>query len=61
MKRTILFFMALIVLLGFGLSRVQLDANIFNLLPRDSGMVQGLQSYQNNFGSSNELAKSYVV
>jgi len=55
MKQTVLVIAAMIVLLALGLSRLQLDADVFNLLPRDSGMVQGLQAYQTSFGSSNEL------
>ena len=44
-----------VVALVAGLLRVSLDADVFNLLPRDSRMVQSLQLYQQDFGSSNEL------
>lgn len=38
-----------------GLWRLNIDVNIFNLLPTDSPMVEGLQLYQRSFGSSREL------
>lgn len=44
-----------IVALFAGVTRLQLDANIFNLLPDGSPMVRGLQLYQRDFGSANEL------
>jgi len=46
--------LALVVLIT-GVTRLQLDANIFNLLPGESAMVQSLQRYQQDFGSANEL------
>ncbi len=47
--------MLVFAVLAAGLSRLNLDADIFNLLPRDSRLVESLQAYQDSFGSSNEL------
>ena len=55
MKRAGWIALATLLLLVVGLTRLQLDADIFNLLPRDSRMVQSLQLYQQDFGSANEL------
>jgi len=56
MKRTVPILLVVIVAIAFaGLSRIPLDADIFNLLPLDSSVVQSLQRYQKDFGSSNEL------
>jgi len=55
MKRVGWIVLGIVVLLVAGLTRLQLDADIFNLLPRDSRMVRSLQLYQQDFGSSNEL------
>lgn len=43
----------LIILIGFW--QLRIDVNIFNLLPANSPMVEGLQLYQRSFGSSREL------
>ncbi|MFW2403786.1 MAG: MMPL family transporter, partial [Gammaproteobacteria bacterium] len=55
MKRSGWIVFGIVVLLVAGLTRLQLEADIFNLLPRDSRMVRSLQLYQQDFGSSNEL------
>ena len=44
-----------IVLLVVGLTRLRMDADVFNLLPRNSPIVDSLRLYQQDFGSSNEL------
>ena len=55
MKRGGWIVLGIVAVLVAGLTRLQLDADIFNLLPRNSRMVQSLQLYQQDFGSSNEL------
>ena len=47
---------ALILVTGF--LRLRIDVDVFNLLPADSRMVEGLQLYQRSFGSSRELVLS---
>lgn len=44
-----------IIGLGLGLWRLQIDVDVFNLLPSESRMVDGLKLFQKNFGSSQEL------
>jgi len=39
----------------FALPRLRLDVDVFNLLPTDSRMVEGLRLYQRSFGASREL------
>ena len=46
------------VVLATGLWRLRLDVDVFNLLPSDSRMVEGLHLYQKSFGSSRELVFS---
>ncbi len=46
------------VVTATGLGRLRLDVDVFNLLPADSRMVEGLQLYQRSFGSSRELVFS---
>jgi predicted exporter/outer membrane lipoprotein-sorting protein len=41
-----------------GLPGLQFDVDVFNLLPADSRMVEGLKLYQKTFGSSGELILS---
>ncbi len=48
----------LAVLLSTGLFRLRLDVDVFNLLPTDSRMVEGLKLYERSFGSSRELVLS---
>ncbi len=55
MKRWLLIAVVVAVVLFAGLSRFDLDADIFGLLPRDAPTVQGLKLYQETFGSSREL------
>jgi len=45
--------LAIILLVGFG--RLRIDVDVFNLLPIDSRMVDGLKLYQRSFGTSREL------
>ena len=47
-----------IVVVASGLSRLRLDADVFSLLPADSPTVNGLQLFQNNFGSSQAIIVS---
>ncbi|CAB5129552.1 hypothetical protein D3OALGB2SA_3526 [Olavius algarvensis associated proteobacterium Delta 3] len=56
MKRTHIWiaFVALIGL-GLGFARLQIDVDVFNLLPAGSRMVDGLKLFQRNFGSTQEL------
>ncbi len=46
------------LVLALGLWRFRLDVDIFNLLPVNAPMVDGLKLYQKNFGSSRELVLS---
>ncbi len=46
---------AMAAILAAGLLRLRLDVDVFNLLPADSRMVDGLRLYQRSFGSSREL------
>ena len=55
MKRWLLVAAVTAVVIGVGLSRFDLDADVFGLLPRDSPTVQGLKLYQDTFGSTAEL------
>ena len=48
----ILIFIVVILGLMSGLRDLRLDVDVFNLLPRDSLMVDGLKVYQKAFGSS---------
>ncbi len=48
----------LAVVLATGFFRLRLDVDVFNLLPTDSRMVEGLKLYQRSFGSSRELVFS---
>ncbi len=41
-----------------GLSRLELDVDVFSLLPADSAIVEGLSHYQRNFGSARGLVVS---
>lgn len=43
------------LVLAFGFSRLRLEASLFDLLPRNSAIVEGLRQVQENFGSSHEL------
>jgi len=52
-KVLILAGLAIILLVGFG--RLRIDVDVFNLLPIDSRMVDGLKLYQRSFGTSREL------
>jgi predicted exporter len=47
-----------LILVGLGFAGLRLDVDVFNLLPADSPMVDGLRIYQQNFGSSRELMLS---
>ena len=55
MKRWLLIAVVAALAIGFGLSRFDLDADVFGLLPRDAPTVQGLKLYQDTFGSTAEL------
>jgi len=44
---------AVLVVIGFW--RFRIDVDVFNLLPTESRMVEGLKLYQRSFGSSREL------
>jgi predicted exporter len=46
------------IVLAAGLSQLRLDVDVFNLLPANSRMVEGLKLYQRSFGSSRELVLS---
>jgi len=56
MKRTHVW-ICLLALIGLGLGfwRLQIDVDVFNLLPTESRMVDGLKLFQRNFGSTQEL------
>ncbi|MEM7584397.1 MAG: MMPL family transporter [Acidobacteriota bacterium] len=43
------------LILSKGLARLELDVNVFNLLPTDAPVVQGMEQYQRNFGAAREL------
>jgi len=59
MKKSTIAIVALgAVLVVAGLTRLRLDADVFNLLPSDSGMVEGLELYHQSFGSNRELILS---
>jgi predicted exporter len=45
-------------ILAAGAGRLRLDVDVFNLLPADCRMVDGLRLYQRSFGSSRELLLS---
>ena len=45
----------LLVPIILGLTRLRFDVEILNLLPEDSGIVQGLKLYQQNFATGREL------
>ena len=47
--------LVLLVPAAIGISRLGFDTDIFNLLPRDLRVVQGLRAYQDNFSSAREL------
>lgn len=49
---------AAVAALAAGLSRLRLDVDVFQLLPSDVRMVEGLELYQKSFGSSRELVLS---
>jgi predicted exporter len=53
-----IFVVGVAVVVTTGLWRLRLDVDVFNLLPSDSRMVEGLQLYQRSFGSSRELVFS---
>jgi len=55
MRRRLPFLAMVLLLLPLGCARIELDVDIFNLLPRDSPIVEGLRLYQRSFGSSREL------
>jgi predicted exporter len=56
LKYILLLLVGLVNLAGLG--RLKFDVNIFNLLPTNSPMVEGLERYQRNFGASHELIVS---
>ncbi|MEO6033894.1 MAG: MMPL family transporter [Verrucomicrobiota bacterium] len=41
--------------IALGFTRLRFDVEILNLLPEDSGIVQGLKIYQQNFSNAREL------
>ena len=45
----------LLVLIAIGLARLRFDAEVFDLLPSDLPVVQGLQLYQEHFANAREL------
>ena len=56
MKRTRVWIcLAALIGLGLGFWRLQIDVDVFNLLPTESRMVDGLKLFQKNFGSTQEL------
>lgn len=56
MKRWILWLaLALVACISLGFWRLRIDVDVFNLLPADSQMVEGLKLYQKAFGSSRDL------
>ena len=57
-RRTLTIGALLAVALVVGLSRLELDVDVFSLLPADSEIVDGLQRYQRNFGSTKGLVIS---
>lgn len=57
-RRTLTIGALLAVALVVGLSRLELDVDVFSLLPADSDIVDGLQRYQRNFGSTKGLVIS---
>lgn len=46
------------LILALGLSQLRLEVSLFDLLPRDSPVVEGLRQYHENFGTSQELILS---
>jgi predicted RND superfamily exporter protein len=51
----IVFCLALLVFLGWGLKRLRLDADALNLLPTEVAAVEGLRIHQRHFSGSREL------
>ncbi len=45
----------LLVLIGIGLARLRFDAEVFDLLPSDLPVVEGLKLYQEHFANAREL------
>ena len=54
-RRTVLILAGLAIILLVGFGRLRIDVDVFNLLPIDSRMVDGLKLYQQSFGTSREL------
>ena len=48
-------FLLLTILLAIGFYRLRISVDIFDLLPSDSLVAQGLRLYQNSFGTSSQL------
>jgi predicted RND superfamily exporter protein len=55
MRRWLVLIAVASVVIVVGLSRLELDADVFGLLPRDEPTVQGLKLYHETFGSAQEL------
>ncbi len=55
MKRWLAALMVAAVVVVAGLSRLEIDADVFGLLPRNEPTVEGLKLYHDTFGSSREL------
>ena len=45
----------LLVLIAIGLTRLRFDAEVFDLLPPDLPVVEGLKLYQEHFANAREL------
>jgi predicted RND superfamily exporter protein len=54
-RRMVLILAGLAIILLVGFWRLHIDVDVFNLLPTDSRMVEGLKLYQQSFGTSREL------
>ena len=53
--RMVFILVGLAIILVVGFWKLQIDVDVFNLLPIDSRMVDGLKLYQRSFGTSREL------
>lgn len=49
------FLLGVVLLAVFGLSRLRLDVDVLNLLPRELPVVQGLRTHQQHFANAREL------
>jgi predicted RND superfamily exporter protein len=55
LRRSHWLLLALLVLAGFGLTRLKFNVEVLDLLPSDIPAVQGLKTYQRHFANTREL------